>query len=384
MMQFLGSLLTFLPLLALLALLLGVLVLARCSREEPAAPPGAPWAGRTSCYRHIRAHLDPAGGLGPAGEQLPDEELAAKNSPLRWAPGAKDGVLGHHVGEGKKEVEELFAALRAAVRRADGAGRAVLYPLLLKHPALGYVDPLLEQVAASDALDPARLYELALWLATEAPDREPVKVGLALLGIIQGPESRALFLTLGAHEEFTLFSAVALLRTEEQPDAALWELARKVRGWGRIHAVERLAATKDPRIKDWLLREGFRNTVMDEYLAGICARAGDLPAALDQEEPDDGLLDAAGAIVEALIRGGPAEDLDDYEDGAEVVERLLYHLNARAPTPRRRRTVEALREFLQDERADWAAREKRGWPPEKRSLLLERCVEIGERPAPRP
>jgi hypothetical protein len=40
-----------------------------------------------------------------------------------------------------------------------------------------------------------------------------------------------------------------------------------VAGWGRIQTVRRLAGTQDPQIKAWLLRHGFRNQIMDEYLA---------------------------------------------------------------------------------------------------------------------
>ena len=51
--------------------------------------------------------------------------------------------------------------------------------------------------------------------------------------------------------------------------------------------VERLADTQAHDIKRWLVREGYRNTIMYEYLAYTCATAGALaeelapPMALD-------------------------------------------------------------------------------------------------------
>src|SRR5207237_8938078 len=125
-----------------------------------------------------------------------------------------------------------------------------------------------------------RLYELARSFVTEAPDREPVKFGIALLGLFRQPADQELFHTLGRHDEFTLFCAVALANASEDHDETLWKLARIGTGWARVHAVERLAQTENPAIKDWLLREGFRNSIMYEYLAGTCARARRLPAAL--------------------------------------------------------------------------------------------------------
>ena len=69
---------------------------------------------------------------------------------------------------------------------------------------------------------------------------------------------RELLLLLGSLEDLTLYAAVALTRSQPDSDQALFDLARRVAGWGRIHAVGRLAGTQDPQIKAWLLRHGFR------------------------------------------------------------------------------------------------------------------------------
>lgn len=60
----------------------------------------------------------------------------------------------------------------------------------------------------------------------------------------------------GAHEEFTLYSAVAVSNGLPDPEAELWALAASVDGWGRIHCVERLRqlagelATEEPELRD--------------------------------------------------------------------------------------------------------------------------------------
>src|SRR5262249_22226983 len=151
---------------------------------------------------------------------------------------------------------------------------------------------------------------LAHSFVTESPDREPVKFGIAILGLFREPRDRDLFETLGRHDEFTLFCAVALANLSDDPDEALWTLARNVSGWGRIHTVERLARTENPAVKNWLLREGYRNSVMYEYLAATCARTGGLLLALSEDHVDRELLTGAGEIIQALIAGGPAEGID--------------------------------------------------------------------------
>lgn len=191
----------------------------------------------------------------------------------------------------------------------------------------------------------------ARWLITEARHREPVKLGIALLGLGHSPEDREVLRILGRHEEFTLYVAVALANMTAHPDRELHELARSVDGWGRIHVVERLRGTDDPEISEWIFREGFRNGVMDEYLAYIAATTSDLVGHL-QGEPDDEVLDAACDIVTALLVGGPAEDIDDYTDGARAARLLLGHLME---------TGIRLRHFLvADDIGDFLARDD-GW-----------------------
>ena len=108
-------------------------------------------------------------------------------------------------------------------------------------------------------------------LATESPDREPVKFGIALLGLFGQQNDEELLQTLGLHDEFSYSCAVALANSAQDRDGALWALAQHTHGWGRIHVVERLADTTNAEIKDWLIRDGFRNSIMYEYLACICA-----------------------------------------------------------------------------------------------------------------
>src|SRR5260370_34809302 len=74
-----------------------------------------------------------------------------------------------------------------------------------------------------------------------------------------------------------------------------------------------------------MLGEGYKNSVMNEYLACICARAGRLHDALAPSTIDTGLLDSAAQLFRSMMSRGPAEDLDDYEHAAEAAERYGNH-----------------------------------------------------------
>jgi hypothetical protein len=141
-----------------------------------------------------------------------------------------------------------------------------------------------------------------------------------------------------------------------------------------------LAKTEDPEIKDWLLRVGFKNSVMYEYLAHACAVGGGLLAALERDEVDDDLLLSAAEIIRAVIVGGPAQNMDDYEDGAIVAQLFLNQMEKRGSALAEFLAVNAIRSFLSDNEADWQARSNRGWTPESREEMVRQGSEIIHQP----
>ena len=351
--------------------------------DEPLGPPSMPWDQRPSIYDHIQSHTV-AGrpGLTKGGETLPDEARVNDDSKFRWAAGALDGVMGHHMGEGDHDelVHKAIDLVLDYCERPTARTKAALYHHVIESQTLPLIDPIIEALVENDRLDHERLYDLAFSFVKEAADREPVKFGIAILSLYRNPENETLFQTLGRHEEFTLYCAVALANLNDEPEQSLWTLARNVDGWGRIHVVERLAGTENAEIKDWLLREGYRNCVMYEYLAYTCATTGGLLSALSEDIVDRELLTAAGEILSALIVGGPAENMDDYDDGALAVELFLGHLESSAATLDDFIHVHAIKQFLDDDKADWGCRAEQGWTRERRTELRATCDRILGRP----
>lgn len=331
-----------------------------------------------SIFEHVRAHLPESGpGLREGGETLPDD--AEQPGRVRWAPGAWDGVVTHHMrqGESADKVERLVREVRFAAAGWPGSwGYARLYRSAQDHGLVTLLDPLLARLREPGP-PPPRLHRLGLCLATEARHRGPVKLGISLLGLFPAEAHRDVLLTLGRHEEFTLYAAVALANGQAEPEDDLWRLARLVTGWGRIHLVERLARSPRADIRDWILREGFRNSIMYEYLAHTAATCGDLAGRL-RDQPDDDLLCAAGEILAALFAGGPAPGIEDYADGAAATERLVTLLEDRASDLRHLLAVDAVRQYVSQERpeAEWPP----GWTPHLLEDLKQRCDRLIDRP----
>lgn len=330
----------------------------------------------TSIYEFILQRLDASGRLDEPGVALPDESRITPVGGLRWIAGGMDGVVGHHGGAGDvaakaDRVAKLFAD---AARRGTRRRLKRLYAAVSEDGVLDVIDPVIERLGELEP-DIARVHDLGRWLATTATDRGAVKFGLAMLGVTGLGEDLPVVRSLGAHDEFTLFAAVAIRNGAPEPDRELWSLAQLVDGWGRIHCVERLRHTTDPEIRSWILRAGYRNSIMYEYLAYIAATTGDLLTALRSFDVDRELLTAAGEIVSALVAGGPAEGLDDYDGGAEAVEAFMGHMVARAETLDDFNAVGAVESFLT--RADgWEWRAERGWSETRRQRLRAECNEV--------
>lgn len=341
----------------------------------------APWGKRPSIYDFLRKEMGPDGSLAEDCE-LPDAEKAGTG--LSWAPGALDGVMTHHGSPSNDtgRAEALAALIHELMQEPSDVTLKALQDEVDEGPLLECVDDLVHAVTALDGIDADRLHDLGHYLATRAADREMVKLGAVLLGLVEGPDDREVLLTLGAHDELTLFTIVAMVNRPDIDEHDLWALARRARGWGRIRSVEQLADTTDPAIHGWMLREGFRNEVMDEYLAHVCATTGRLALALEGDV-DDALLIGAADLLLALVNGGPAPDLTSYDDGADAAERFLDHVAARTEAGHFDLDwlggVLALHEFVTGDR-DWAALEASGWSAEHREALAKIATAILKRP----
>jgi hypothetical protein len=341
--------------------------------------PDSPGPGVT-VLEYVQAHLDPSGcGLIPEAGDLPG---TAREGEIRWMPGAADGVGTHHSGRGRPDavVDEIVKLMGQVISGRSGPPAfGALYEQLRATSALSYIDDLIGAVARS-ALPRSGIHEIGRRIAVTGRHPEPVKAGIALLGISGGQEDADLLLTLGRHEELTLYCAVALANSSPDPESALWSLARSVDGWGRIHTVERLKKTERDDIQDWLVRDGFRNQVMDEYLAFVAATAGKLLDRLRRPDPDHDLVRAARDIVTALIAGGPAEDIDDYPDAPGLISLLVTLMAARAESLKDFNAIHGIAGFLRGDDG-WDERYQRGWSSKQRQEALTGCERILSGPA---
>jgi hypothetical protein len=360
---------------------LGVL-LRLLGRSQPIAV--APWTD-DSIFRTISTLVDPASGKLARGD-LPrlDEESQNDGGRIRWAPGALDGVFGHHGSriENDTEVRKFAKLVDRVARSGDRGAIAEAYALLKNASVLALVDPVLQLLSEWRTPSNPHLAQFAFQLATQSRDRGPVKAGIALIGAMKLAEHQEVVITLGKHDEFTLFAAVALKNIFDDPTVPLWQLARYVDGWGRIQTVERLVPTNSAEIQQWLRTEGYKNSIMYEYLALTAAIHGHLREALERNAVPDEELVAAGEIIVAMIAsdGGPGPGMNAYSDAAATCLAYLAHVSSAPPELGHLLAAGSILRYLSDDSRDVAERLKTGWSESAVANVLAQAKRLISRP----
>lgn len=335
-----------------------------------------PWQG-ASLFQFVTQN----GG----GTDLSDAPNKGENE-IGWVPGAMDGVTCHGFMDAgtqdqEQQARDLFAVLAQLVKRSSETNLSRLYELAASQPLLPVSGELKGEVRAKLlARYKPRIAEVARVLMLKGSQREAVKLGILLLGLAGSEDDRNTLELLATHDEFTLYAALSLAELVPDPVETLWRVAKTVHGWGRVEVVERLSGTRNRDVQAWMLREGFRNDIMDEYLAGICAKTGQLHEALQAPQIDPELLDGAAGILKALVYGGPAESIDDYPQASQAVAAYLKRAERTADLSLDHlRCIAVLKSFVSDDEG-WGERAATGWSEELRQQVLSACRQLMSRP----
>jgi hypothetical protein len=330
-----------------------------------------PWRpDRAGIYEFVAAR--PAGG-----DPLPDHDV------FEGGLGPYEAGLRDWDSRRRPLVDDATSArLASRITRAVGA---VLerttpetldrsYSMFQTQPVSAYCDGLIDRLSAGK-IDMARLLQLGRWLVTQAPDREPVKLGLRLLAMQPSDEDLELARTIGRHDEFTWLAATLALAIVPDPGQELVRIGSFVHGHGRIAVVELLDGTTDPVAKDWLLREGHRHSDLYNFEpAFIAATSGGLAEALAPDVIDSELLESAGKLILDLINFELQPEMDVYEDAAIVAERYLTHVDQAEPSLEQVAVISSIKTHAFG--LDHMTWRRNDWPQEHRAAIQRRCDEL--------
>jgi hypothetical protein len=283
-----------------------------------------------SAYERIKAGASADGKL-PHMFSL--EEKHAPNQ-IGFMPGAMDGAGIFHAGRGNEEkpVKEIVHLLKKYFKTGGERYIAGVEAVLSGGRTISMIDPILQSLREDHkGIDPNKMVNLCFNTIKTSGNIELIKAGIGLLGLFDlgnSGEAAEVITTLALYDDFTLYAVVAASNWTNG-NRIIFQIAKNVAGWGKIHAVERLEPENE-EIREWILRSGCANSVADAYLGLVCATKGGLISALRQETVDPGMFDSIAVIVDALLDEGPVHGISEYEHAREALTRFLGHARQHA------------------------------------------------------
>ncbi len=262
--------------------------------------------------------------------KLPDdfvvEEKEHKKNEIRFAPGALEGILGHHMS-GESTDKDFAQKIKEYLSMSPEDAM----DLFEKEVAPNFKTASIRQALQTniyehrEEYDANKLAGLAVYFAEYGTKAETVKLGLSLLVLFDmehNPTVCEMLTQLGYCEEFTDYVIMNTRSWEEDKKQQLYfELAKILKGWGKITVVEMMKADTKEK-KDWLLTYGCQNSVMYAYLGYECAMKCDLYERLQKGDFSDEEFRGASDIMSGLLDEGPCQGMSALEYPAELS--LLY------------------------------------------------------------
>ena len=307
------------------------------------------WETDNSILVHLKRNIKEDGSLNESAEKLPDEQKA--NNEIKFTPGLMDAMFGADESEeSKTRIKQLVSLIKKIAKNGDNHSKSYFYRHITENDSvIGIIDQFLQSLVQSSLPIEPYLFDFANKLATKTNNRNSVKFGIAILGLCQNKKPIDDIKILGLHDEFTVFSTVALSNLSDNLVKDLWEIAKQVDGWGKIQLVDRLAEMElNNEIRDWLVLEGYKNSIMYEFLALTCAENGMLNEKLSAQSIDDNLYCSAGDIIVALMDEGPAVGMSGYDDSSETIENFIKHSKTRNLNISNYITLHRIKDYLEE------------------------------------
>ena len=272
---------------------------------------------------------------------------------IAWAPGAQDGVTIYHMsypGLDDANYAKMEKALDCASSGDVPSAEQLFAELTDNVRAVSIVDELQGCVIENkDRFNAENLFWSAVTLIKRSTDPECVKIGMELLELFKHPSDiREIIRTVGLYDEFTIFSVWCMLNWEDG-NREIFELAKKVSGWGRIHAVERLEPADD-EIRYWLLTEGCANRVLPAYSALTCWEKSGAENILFGS-PSDDEFKGLSLIIGGLLDEEPVTGISETDDPEGIIRRFLEISANYSVTDAERFVIDTAREYIAENKA---------------------------------
>ena len=296
-----------------------------------------------SIYELIKSSIQSDGSL-PENFSLPQEETDG----ISWADGAMDGVFLYHTARNEGSIEPLkdiiFQISEGKFEEAENNLNNLNFSMVsIKIPLLKWIFQERENINADN------LYKFAISKLTTSKNKECIKFSLSVLSLI-GVENDAETLEkikiLALSGEFTLY-CLNIIEHLENSNNEIFEIAKKVKGWGRIHSIPYLQVTNN-EIKEWILEKGCHNEVVPSYTALTCAKKINLLEILNEENISNKRFNNISYLVAALLDEGAATGISALENKEVLIEKYLEKAKDLSSSEDDYHTVMMIKEYIED------------------------------------
>ena len=290
------------------------------------------------------------------GELPEDFKLPPKDpNGIPWADGAMDGVFIYHTVRKEEDIEALksivFQISEGKFEEAQtNLDKLDFLMVSRRYLLLNWI------VQEEEKINLNNLYEFATLQLTTSKNIELIKFCLSVLTIVNietDKDTIEKVKILALSDEFTLYCldilvyCLDILVQLEDLNEEIFEIAKKVKGWGRIHSIEYLQATNN-KIKEWMLEEGCHNYVLPAYTAYTCAEKINLIEILNQDKISNKKFNDISYLMNALLDESAITGISALENRELLIERYLEKAKTLSSTEEDYKAVRLIKEYVED------------------------------------
>ena len=296
-----------------------------------------------SIFELIKTSIQPNGEL-PEDFKLPPKDPNG----VPWADGAMDGVCIYHLVENEEDIEPLknivFQISEGKFEEAqNNLENLDFFMILRRDPLLNWIIHEQKQININN------LCEFTISQLSTSKNIEVIKFCLCVLEIINLETEKDTIekvKILALSDEFTLY-CLNILKNLENSNEEIFEIAKKVKGWGRIYSVKYLKVTND-KIKEWILEEGCHNYIIPAYTAYTCAKKINLIEILNQDKISSKKFNDISYLMNALLDEEAITGISKLENRELLIERYLEKAKTLSSTEDDYHAVMTLKEYIKN------------------------------------
>ena len=285
-----------------------------------------------------------------ANGELPENFILPPKDPngVPWADGAMDGVYIYHTVGNEEDIEPLknivFQISEGKFEEAETNLDKLDFSMISRTNSL--LDWIIQE---QKQINLNNLYEFASSQLSTSKNIEVIKFCLSVLAIMNvetDEETIEKVKILALSDEFTLYCLNIFVKLENS-NKEIFEIAEKVKGWGRVHSIGYLEVTND-EIKEWILEEGCHNDVLPAYTAYTCAKKINLIEMLNEDKISNKKFNDISYLMNALLDESAITGMSALEDRELLIERYLEKAKTLASTEEDYYAVITLKEYIKN------------------------------------